>query len=100
MLRAWPLTAQREFFEQEVGIPLKLEGQTAKLFPVSDRASDVRDGLIGLARRRGVQFQFDTSLTRFAPSSRGWRVETTRGELDTNADLPCSTCRTSQCAVE
>ena len=90
MLRAWPLTAQREFFEQEVGIPLKLEGQTAKLFPVSDRASDVRDGLIGLARRRGVQFQFDTSLTRLAPSSRGWRVETTRGELDTNAVVPAT----------
>ncbi len=85
MLRAWPLVAQREFFEREVGVPLKLEDETAKLFPVSDRARDVRDGLIELARRRGVQFQYDTSLTGLSPSSEGWRVETTRGEIKTRS---------------
>ena len=85
MLRAWPLVAQREFFEREVGIPLKLEKETAKLFPVSDRARDVRDGLIELARRRGVQFLYDTSLTGLAPTSKGWHVETTRGWIDTRA---------------
>ena len=85
MLRAWPLSAQREFFEREVGIPLKLEEQTSKLFPVSDRARDVRDGLIGLARRRGVQFRFDTSLTGLVPTPTGWSVETTRGQIDARA---------------
>ena len=85
MLRAWPLVAQREFFEGEVGIPLKLEAETAKLFPVSDRARDVRDGLIKLARRRGVRFQCDTSLTDLAPTSTGWRVGTNRGAIDTRA---------------
>lgn len=85
MLRAWPLAAQREFFEREVGIPLTLEEGTGKLFPVSGRARDVRDGLIALARRRGVQFHFDTSLTGLAPASGGWRVETSRGGIDTRA---------------
>ena len=85
MLRAWPLVAQREFFERDVGIPLTLEEETGKLFPVSGRARDVRDGLIELARRRGVQFQWDTSLTGLTPTSRGWRVETTRGGIDTRA---------------
>jgi predicted Rossmann fold flavoprotein len=85
MLRAWPLGAQREFFEREVGIPLTLEEGTGKLFPVSGRARDVRDRLVELARRRGVQFQWDTSLTGLAPTSKGWRVETTRGEIDTRA---------------
>src|SRR5918992_5514668 len=83
MLRAWPLVAQREFFERDLGIPLTLEEETGKLFPVSGRARDVRDGLIELARRRGVQFQWDTSLTGLAPTSTGWRVETTRGQIDT-----------------
>lgn len=83
MLRAWPLVAQREFFEREVGIRLTLEEQTGKLFPSSGRARDVRDGLIELARRRGVRFQWDTSLTGLAPTAEGWRVETTRGEIDT-----------------
>jgi predicted Rossmann fold flavoprotein len=85
MLRAWPLAAQREYFEREVGIPLTLEEETGKLFPVSGRARDVRDGLIELARQRGSQFQFDTSLTGLAPTSSGWRVETSRGEIDARA---------------
>jgi len=85
MLRAWPLRAQREFFEREVGISLKLEALTAKLFPASDRARDVRDRLVGLARQRGVQLRFDTSLTGLTPTSTGWHAETTRGPIHTRA---------------
>ena len=85
MLRAWPLVAQREFFERDVGVPLMLEEETGKLFLVSGRARDVRDGLIELARRRGVQFQWDTSVTGLAPTSNGWSIETTRGVIDARA---------------
>lgn len=82
MLRAWPLAEQREFFEREVGVPLALEPETAKLFPVSNRAHDVRDGLVQLARRRGVRFQWDTSLRDLTPTPAGWRVETTREAIE------------------
>jgi predicted Rossmann fold flavoprotein len=85
MLRAWPLAAQREFFERDVGIPITLEEKTGKLFPLSGRARDVRDGLIDLAKRRGVEFQWDTSLTGLAPTSNGWCVSTTRGEIHARA---------------
>jgi hypothetical protein len=85
MLRAWPLDAQRRFFEQEVGIPLRLEDGTAKLFPASNRARDVRDGLVALARRRGVGFQWGTSVTGLSPRGAGWRVETSRGVIDARA---------------
>jgi predicted Rossmann fold flavoprotein len=85
MLRAWPLLAQREFFECEVGIPLALEEETRKLFPRSGRARDVRDGLIELARRRGVSFHWGTSLTDITPTATGWRVTTSGGEIDTRA---------------
>ena len=85
MLRAWPLVSQRAFFENDVGVRLKLEDDTAKFFPVSDRARDVRDGLIALARRRGVQFQFDTSFTALSPGSDGWTVDTSRGSIAARA---------------
>ena len=85
MLRAWPLVAQRGFFERDVGVPLMLEEETGKVFPVSGRARDVRDGLIELAGRRGVQFQWDTSVTGLAPTSNGWSIETTRGAIDARA---------------
>ena len=55
LVRSWPLADQIRFFESEVGIPLIEETQTGKLFPVSNRARDVRDGLIAFAARRGVR---------------------------------------------
>jgi predicted Rossmann fold flavoprotein len=71
MLSAWPLARQRTFFEEEVGVPLTLEADTGKLFPVSSRARDVRDGLVALSRRRGVRFAFGSSLVGLAPLEPG-----------------------------
>jgi predicted Rossmann fold flavoprotein len=85
LLRSWPLRSQRAFFESEVGVPLKLEADSRKWFPVSNRARDVRDGLVDLAQRRGVAFLFDTELLGLEPVSGGWRLETTRGALDAGA---------------
>ncbi|MGE0706109.1 MAG: NAD(P)/FAD-dependent oxidoreductase [Vicinamibacterales bacterium] len=82
MLRAWPLTGQREFFERHVGIPLMFEQQTGKVFPSSGRARDVRDGLVDLARRRGVEFHWDTSFEDLFPAGAGWRLHTSRGVID------------------
>jgi predicted Rossmann fold flavoprotein len=86
MLRSWPLSEQRRFFEEEVGIPLALEADTGKLFPRSNRARDVRDGLLGLADRRGVEFHGNTTVRNIAPTHGGqWRVETSQGSLDATA---------------
>ncbi|HTK70262.1 MAG TPA: FAD-dependent oxidoreductase, partial [Candidatus Eisenbacteria bacterium] len=42
ILLSWPLHEQRRFFEEELGMPLALEEETGKLFPVSNKARDVR----------------------------------------------------------
>jgi predicted Rossmann fold flavoprotein len=75
ILRSWPLAEQIAFFERELGLPLAEEEASAKLFPVSNRARDVRDGLLALAARRGARFLPDTRVTGLAPSGTGWRVE-------------------------
>jgi hypothetical protein len=81
MLLSWPLADQRRFFEDEVGIPLKLEPETGKLFPVSDRARDVRDGLVGLARERGARFRFEARVTGLEPGGGiPWVVVLSDGE--------------------
>ncbi len=91
MLRSWPLAAQRAFFEEEVGIPLALEAETGKLFPVSNRARDVRDGLMTLARTRGVEVQTQTTVTGLqatgspAGSEVSWRIITSRGDFDASS---------------
>ncbi len=88
MLRSWPLTEQRAFFEQEVGIPLALEAETGKLFPASNRARDVRDGLMALARTRGVEVQTQTSVTGLQATGAAdvpWRVTSSRGDFDASS---------------
>lgn len=74
MLLSWPLAEQRRFFEEEVGIPLALEEETGKLFPVSNQARDVRDGLLRLAARRGVETVFDATVEDLYPSDGAWVV--------------------------
>ncbi len=75
MLRSWPLREQIAFFEEELRIALVEEPETAKLFPVSNRARDVRDGLLTLAERRGTGFLPDTNVTGLAPEGTVWRIE-------------------------
>ena len=74
MLRAWPLHEQRAFFERDAGIPLALEEESGKLFPQSDRARDVRDALVTLARDAGVEIRWKTAVTAIDPDDAGWRV--------------------------
>jgi predicted flavoprotein YhiN len=81
ILRSWPLAAQRRFFEDEVGVPLALEPETGKLFPLSNRARDVRDGLVAMALRRGVRFQFGTTVTGLGREGDRWRLDTSSGVI-------------------
>src|SRR6476619_3949438 len=58
MLRSWPLHEQRAFFEDDLQIPLALEEESGKLFPRSNKAKDVRDGLVEFARAKNVELSF------------------------------------------
>ena len=74
MLLSWPLDGQRAFFERELRIPLALEPESGKLFPQSNRARDVRDGLIAEARRAGAEILFERVVRDVAPADRSWSV--------------------------
>lgn len=82
MLLSWPLDEQRRFFEDEVGVPLALEPETGKLFPASNKARDVRDGLLDLARRRGAEIRFGTKVMGLRPplGTEPWKVIVDDGE--------------------
>jgi predicted Rossmann fold flavoprotein len=84
-LCSWPLREQRAFFERDVGIPLTFEAESSKWFPASDRARDVRDGLVELARRSGVQFQFNTQVIGLERAADGLTVRTSRGDVNASA---------------
>jgi predicted Rossmann fold flavoprotein len=82
VLRSWPLPEQRDFFERRVGLRLVLEPETGKLFPASNRARDVRDGLISLARSVGVRIEFGQSVEDVQPADagEGWVARLGSGE--------------------
>ncbi len=75
ILRSWPLAEQIAFFERDLGLTLVEEHESAKLFPASQRARDVRDGLLSLAARRGARLLAGTTVTGLAPTTNGWVVE-------------------------
>jgi predicted Rossmann fold flavoprotein len=75
ILRSWPLARQRRFFQETLGIPLTMEEETGKLFPVSNRARDVRDLLVSEARSRGAEIRFRARATGIEPVEENrWRV--------------------------
>jgi predicted Rossmann fold flavoprotein len=75
MVRSWPLAEQIAFFEDELRLPLVEEAESAKLFPVSNKARDVRDGLLAYVVRSGATLRMNTVVTAFDPHGDGWRVE-------------------------
>ena len=74
ILRSWPLAEQQRFFEEEVGVPLVLEPETGKLFPVANKARVVRDSLLRLAERRGAEFVPNTKLVDLIPVDGRWKL--------------------------
>jgi predicted Rossmann fold flavoprotein len=82
MLLSWPLAEQRRFFEEEVGLRLVLEPETGKLFPESNKARQVRDGLLEVAARRGAELRFDSYVVGLRPpaAAEPWRVLLDGGE--------------------
>jgi len=75
ILRSWPHAGQRAFFENELRIPLAEEVESSKLFPVSNKARDVRDGLLAYAERGGATIRMNTVVVGFSRTESDWRVE-------------------------
>jgi hypothetical protein len=81
VLRAFTPAQAVEWFERELGVPLKLE-PTGKIFPESDDAQTVLDALLAACERAGVTLRSGARVVRVerspAPAGRetgaGWRV--------------------------
>lgn len=74
VLRAFTPEQTREWFEDELGVALKLE-ETGKYFPVSDDAQSVLDALLAAVSRAGVTLRAGTQAVRLVRGDTGgWRV--------------------------
>lgn len=85
IVRSWPLPEQVAFFERELGLTLVEEVESGKLFPSSNKALDVRDGLFTLAARRGARIRPNATVVDVLPEGNAWRV-TQRESAPLHAD--------------
>ena len=74
ILRSWPLREQIAFFEKTLNVPLIEEAGTRKLFPVSQRARDVRDALLAHVLRSGTRLLPEATVTSLSPDQSGWLI--------------------------
>ena len=82
IVRSWPLREQIAYFERDAGIPLVEQVETGKLFPASQSARDVRDRLLRLAARHGVNVRTNAHVFSVAPSPSGWQVQLKDDRID------------------
>lgn len=66
---------------RETGLPLKVE-RGDRVFPQSDKSSDVLKTLIKLVKGPGVEVTLSTSIKAVTKTERGFRLETSRGVAD------------------
>jgi len=84
ILRSWPLAQQRTFFEEDLAIPLKWEEEFDKLFPVSDRAQEVRNRLVEAYTDAGGRLWTDTrvvGLTGAGEAEPSWQLALDSGQV-------------------
>ena len=62
-------------------IPLALEEESGKLFPVSNKARDVRDALLEAGKRAGAQIRHNSYVKDIRPRDGTWRVHLEGGEI-------------------
>ena len=73
-------TSRLSFFERDLDLPLVEEQETAKLFPKSQSAREVRDKLLAFARHKGAAVVTDTLVTDVWRSANGWTVDRQEGD--------------------
>jgi predicted Rossmann fold flavoprotein len=88
VLRAFSLEDTLRFFEA-VGVPLKLEPEMGKYFPVSNRARDVLDALVETVAASGAELRTGQRMTEVTPGP-PWTVRTEAGAMAAGAVVICT----------
>src|ERR1041385_1885304 len=83
ILRAFTPEQTREWFESDLGVPLKLE-ETGKYFPVSDDAQTVLDALLAAARSAGAVVRPGCRVVRLERGNSTWRagIQNVQGSVE------------------
>src|SRR5215510_4899325 len=83
VLRAFTPAQTVDWFQNQLGVPLKLEA-TGKYFPVSDDAQTVLDALLAAATAAGVELRSGARVVRLERAGACWRagIQSVRGSVE------------------
>lgn len=73
----------------QLGVPLKLEPEMGKYFPVSDSAHTVLDALVNAVRQAGVRLRCGQAVSAVEPGTK-WTVTTPEREYEASAVIICT----------
>jgi len=74
----YAVTETFEFFENDMNLPLVTQARK-RTFPVSEKATQVRDVMVRYCKQNQVQFALSTTVTKLTKTDDGWVVKTNKG---------------------
>ena len=78
IFRSWTLDQCKHWLEQDLGLQLASEPGTAKWFPVSNSAKEVRNRLVAACKEQGVKFVLGAKVDDLAQQADGaWQCRLT-----------------------
>ena len=80
VFKTWPLEQIQMFFEYELNLPLKVEADTGKLYPSSNKSRDVRNALVREVKNLGGDIRHECKVESLAKKETLFNVLHTQGE--------------------
>ena len=71
VFKSWSLDQCKHWLEQDLGLQLASEPGTAKWFPVSNSAKEVRNRLVAACKEQGVKFVIGAKVDNLAQQADG-----------------------------
>ncbi len=91
IFKSWSLEACKQWFENDLGLELACEAASNKWFPKSNSAHDVRDVLLNKALTLGVEFRYNTAVSRLRETVEGWSVSDENGRVYSSPQIIVAT---------
>lgn len=78
IFKSWTIEACKDWFQNDLGLPLACETETNKWFPVSNDARDVRDVLLNKLLSLGAQILYNKHVTALHKDeqTQRWSIQT------------------------
>jgi predicted Rossmann fold flavoprotein len=80
IFKSWSVEECKNWFTDDLHLPLECEIETNKWFPVTNSAKDVRDALLKKVTLLNIDVRYDAQVTSLRKDDEFWNLETVSGK--------------------